>query len=244
MFESYLEQVHQLLKKVELKESEKIKRCATKICTTIENGGIVHIFGCGHSHILGEEFFYRAGGLAPVRVIFHEPLMLHEGAVTSSHNERKNDYAKIFMEKEDIQPQDVVIVVSTSGKNPVPIDVALIAKDRGAFVIGLTSSSYYKENSRHREGKLLYEVVDITLDNHIPKGDALMKHPSSSISFGSASTIIGAAILNSIFIETTNSLIEKGNHSPPVFISGNVEGADEHNNQLVEKYHKRISLLS
>jgi uncharacterized phosphosugar-binding protein len=94
-----------------------------------------------------------------------------------------------------------------------------------------------------RYGKLLYEVVDIALDNHIPKGDALMKHPSSSILFGSASTIIGTAILNSIFIETTNSLIEKGDQSPPVFISGNAEGADEHN-KLVEKYQKRISLLS
>ena len=105
------------------------------------NEGIVHVFGCGHSHMLGEEVFYRAGGLAPVRVIFHEPAMLHEGAVTSSAIERKNDYAVTFMKEEDIRPTDVVIVVSTSGKNPVPIDVALYAKQQGADVIGIGSSN-------------------------------------------------------------------------------------------------------
>lgn len=244
MFESYLKQVHQLLDQIQSEEAEKIEQSAQKIVDSIEQGGIVHIFGCGHSHILGEEFFYRAGGLAPIRAIFHEPLMLHEGAVTSSHNERKNDYASGFMDKEDIRSEDIVIVISTSGKNPVPIDAAMIAKERGAFVIGLTSSQYRHETSRHQNEKLLYQVVDLALDNHIPKGDALMKHPSSPISFGSASTIIGAAILNSIFIEVTNKLIENGYNPPPVFISGNVSGADEHNEQLVEKYRKRIPLFS
>jgi uncharacterized phosphosugar-binding protein len=244
MFESYLKQVHQLLEKIQSNETENIKQSAHKIAKSIDQGGIVHIFGCGHSHMLGEEFFYRAGGLAPVRAIFHEPLMLHEGAVSSSHNERKNNYATEFMDKEDIRPEDVVIIVSTSGKNPVPIDAAMIAKEKGAFVIGLTSSQYRHEASRHAKGKLLYQVVDLVLDNHIPKGDALMTHPSSPVSFGSASTIIGAAILNSVFIEVTNQLIENGHNPPPVFISGNVSGADEHNEQLVEKYQTRIPLLS
>jgi uncharacterized phosphosugar-binding protein len=244
MFESYLEHVHQLLDKVKQEEESNIIDAATKIADCIESGGIVHIFGCGHSHILGEELFYRAGGLAPVRVIFHEPLMLHEGAVSSSQNERENDYAHTFMDKEDIRHNDIVIVISTSGKNPVPVDVAMISKEKGAYVIGLTSSNYQFESSQHRSGKLLYQVVDLVLDNHIPKGDAMMKHSSSSVSFGSASTIVGAAILNSIFIEVTNLLIENGYNPPPVFISGNVNGADKHNEKIVKKYRDRIPLFS
>ncbi|WP_028777193.1 SIS domain-containing protein [Shimazuella kribbensis] len=244
MFETYLEHVHRLLDQVKREEETNIIDAATKIADCIDQGGIVHLFGCGHSHMLGEELFYRAGGLAPVRVIFHEPLMLHEGAVSSSQNERENDYAHTFMGKEDIRPHDVVIVISTSGKNPVPVDVAMISKEKGAYVIGLTSSQYQHELSRHHSGKLLCHVVDLVLDNHIPKGDAMMKHASSPVSFGSASTIVGAAILNSIFIEVTDLLIEKGYNPPPVFISGNINGADEHNEQIVKKYKDRIPLLS
>lgn len=244
MFTDYIKQIHALLETVEEQEGAKIKQAAQTIVDRIERGGIVHLFGCGHSHMLGEEVFYRAGGLAPVRVIFHEPLMLHEGAVTSSQIERKNHYAHQFMEKEDVRPEDVVIVISTSGKNPVPIDVALIAKEKGAYVIGLTSSAYAHEASRHEDGKLLYEVVDLVLDNHIPKGDATMQHPDSSLRFGSASTVIGATIINSVFIEVVSQLIERGHNPPPVFISGNVAGADEHNEKIVAKYRERIPLLS
>lgn len=244
MFETYIQQVQQLLKRVQHEGAENIKKAAKKVAQAISHEGIVHVFGCGHSHILGEEVFYRAGGLAPVRVIFHEPLMLHEGAVTSSSLERKNDYAKTFMENEEIRPEDVVIVISTSGKNPVPIDVSRYAKEQGAYVIGITSSSYRTEKSRHQSGKLLYQVVDLVLDNYIAKGDALIQHPNSPVAYGSASTVIGATIINSIMIEATTMLIEQGGTPPPVFISGNVSGADEHNQQLVNKYQKRIPLLS
>lgn len=244
MFTDYIKQVHTLLETVEKEEGKKIEQAAETIVERIERGGIVHVFGCGHSHMLGEEVFYRAGGLAPVRVIFHEPLMLHEGAVTSSQLERQNHYARQFMQKEDVRPDDVVIVASTSGKNPVPIDVALIAKERGAYVIGLTSSAYAQEQSRHIDGKLLYQVVDLVLDNHIPKGDATMQHPDSPLRFGSASTVIGATIINSVLIEVVARLIEQGHNPPPVFISGNVAGADEHNEKIVDQYRKRIPLFS
>ncbi|WP_073152600.1 SIS domain-containing protein [Seinonella peptonophila] len=244
MMSMYIQQIRKLLDRIEQEGAEAIRRGADKIASAIENGGIVQIFGCGHSHILGEEVFYRAGGLAPVRVIFHEPLMLHEGAVTSSQIERKNDYVDSFIEQEEIRPEDVVIVASTSGKNPVPIDVALSAKEKGAYVIGLTSSAYANEPSRHKSGKRLWEVVDLVLDNYVEKGDAMIQHPSSSIRYGSASTVIGATIIHSLMIEVTNRLIENGYNPPPVFISGNVEGADEHNQKLVEKYQERIPLLS
>src|SRR5690606_10328325 len=139
--------------------------------------------------------------LAPVHPILHEPLMLHKGALRSSELERQNDYAAKFMEQEDIAQEDVVIVISTSGKNPVPIDVAQIAKEHGAYVIGITSAAYAQETSRHKSGKRLYQCVDLVIDNHVPKGDALLQHPQVTVPFGSASTVLGSAILQGMFAE-------------------------------------------
>lgn len=244
MFSEYIQEIHALLDRVERDGKASIKKGAEMMAHSIASGGIVQLFGCGHSHILTEEVFYRAGGLAPVKAIFHEPLMLHQGAVTSSENERRNDYAQQFMKNQDIQENDVVIVISTSGKNPVPVDVAMLAKEKGAYVIGLTSSAYGQDLPRHKKGKLLCDVVDLVLDNYIQKGDAMMKHIDANVRFGSASTVIGATIINSLFIETVNLLVDQGVNPPPVFISGNVDGADKHNQKLVETYRKRIPLLS
>jgi uncharacterized phosphosugar-binding protein len=244
MFQTYLNDLQEKLEEVICKEGPFISQAAHKITNSILDGGIVHLFGCGHSHLLTEEVFYRAGGLAPIHPILVEPLMLHEGAVRSSQFERKSEFAKTFMEDQDIRPGEVVIVISTSGKNPVPIDVALIAKSKGAFVIGLTSVNYSKgQSSRHSSGKFLYEVVDLVIDNRADKGDASQVHEKVNVPFGPTSTVIGAAIINAIFAGVIGQLADLG-HEPPIFLSGNIEGADKHNARLVQKYADRIPLLA
>lgn len=187
--------------------------------------------------------FYRAGGLVPIKPILIEPLMLHEGAVRSSQLERKNNYAQTFMENQDICSKDVVIVLSTSGRNPVPIDVALYAKQKGAFVIGITSLEYSQSTpSRHISGKHLFEVVDLVINNFSVKGDAVLSCEKVKVPFAPTSTVIGAAILNSIFAHAI-VLMAESNYEPPIFLSGNMEGADQHNETLIEKYKSRIPLL-
>src|SRR5690625_684228 len=162
MIKKYFKKAERLLTNVLESQHQEMEGAAKKIGETIMNDGIVHLFGCGHSHILTEEVFYRAGGLVPIKPIFHEPLMLHEGAIRSSMIERKNSYAKKFMKEQDIRKNDIFIIVSTSGRNPVPIDTALIAKEKGAFLIGITSKKYSdSEDSRHHSGKRLYDVVDL-----------------------------------------------------------------------------------
>lgn len=213
------------------------------ISSCIQEDGIVHVFGCGHSHLLAEELFYRAGGLAPISPILIEDLMLHKGAVRSSQLEKDDDFAEVVMANMTIQPKDVVIVVSTSGRNPVPIDVAERARRKGAFVIGITSPRYAKSQpSRHKSGKFLYQSVDLVIDNHIEIGDTLMEHPSLDVPFGSGSTVIGTAIVNGIMVETINIMVDKG-INPPVLKSGNVDGAEEHNRRLVTHYKGRIPML-
>lgn len=244
MLHTYFEHIRRILNQVEEREAEAISKAAQKTAETIMEGGIIHLFGCGHSHILTEEVFYRAGGLVPIRPIFVEKLMLHEGAVRSSELERQNDLAASFMSEQDIRPGEVMFVLSTSGRNPVPIDTAQIARQKGAFTIGITSLEYSQSQpSRHVSGKHLFNSVDLAIDNYSVKGDAVLTHPGLPVPFTPTSTVIGAAILNGIFAEAIAVMIEQG-YEPPVYLSGNIDGADDHNRRLIERYRDRIPLLS
>jgi uncharacterized phosphosugar-binding protein len=244
MLNQYFARVKERIELVEKIEKEKMSAAAVKVAEAIKNGGIIQLFGCGHSHILTEEVFYRAGGLVPIKPILVEPLMLHEGALRSSYLERLNDYAGEFLKEQDIRPEDVVFVLSTSGRNPVPVDVAQAASERGAYVIGLTSFEYSQSHpSRHKSGKHLFNSVDLAIDNHSVKGDAILSYEKVSVPFAPTSTVVGAVILNAIFAEAIKILADQ-EIEPPVFLSGNIDGADDHNNKLVDKYKGRISLLS
>jgi uncharacterized phosphosugar-binding protein len=201
------------------------------------------MFGCGHSHILTEEVFYRAGGLVPVRPIFYEPLMLHEGAVLSSELERRNGLAASFMDDQDIRKGEVVFVLSTSGRNPVPVDAALAAKAKGAFTVGITSIEYsHSQPSRHISGRRLSDAVDLAIDNHAVIGDAVLTHERVKVPFTPTSTVVGAAILNAVLAQAIADLAERG-IEPPVYLSGNIDGAEAHNESLIAKYRERIPLL-
>jgi uncharacterized phosphosugar-binding protein len=244
MLQTYFDHIRRMLDQVQEREAEQIGRAARKTAETIMKGGIVHLFGCGHSHILTEEVFYRAGGLVPIHPIFVEKLMLHEGAVRSSELERRNGLAESFMNGQDIRPGEVMFVLSTSGRNPVPVDAAQIARQRGAFTIGITSLEYSQSQpSRHVSGKHLFNSVDLVIDNYSVKGDAVLTHPGLPVPFTPTSTVIGASILNGIFAQAIAMMMEQ-KFEPPVFLSGNIDGADEHNRRLIERYRDRIPLLS
>ncbi|MEK4909320.1 hypothetical protein CHI02_14560 [Niallia circulans] len=244
MLTNYFEKVSNLLQLVLEKEKAQLQLAAEKVADSIENDGIIQLFGCGHSHILTEEVFYRAGGLVPLKPILFEPLMLHEGAMHSSQLERKNDYAQNFIEEYEIKPNDIVFVLSTSGRNPVPVDVAQYAKEKGAFVIGITSLEYSQSQpSRHKSGSHLFNSVDLVINNHSAKGDAILSYDKVKVPFAPTSTVIGATILNSIFAEAIKIMADH-DFEPPVFLSGNIEGSDDHNEALVKKYEKRIPLLT
>lgn len=244
MISTYFDHIRSMLAQVEEQESNAMNQAAAKVAKSIGQDGIIHLFGCGHSHILTEEVFYRAGGLVPIRPIFVEKLMLHEGAVRSSELERQNGLGETFMKDQDIRPGEVMFVLSTSGRNPVPVDVALAAKAKGAVTVGITSLEYSQsQSSRHNSGKHLFNSVDIVIDNHAVPGDAVLRHPDVKVPFTPTSTVIGAAILNAILAKAVTLIAESG-MEPPVFLSGNIDGADDHNHALINKYKARIPLLS
>ncbi|MFZ4451391.1 SIS domain-containing protein [Salibacterium aidingense] len=239
----YIDHIQELLKAVKINQADTITQAVEHLAHTISNNGIIHVFGAGHSHILSEEVFYRAGGLVPVNPLLEESLMLHQGARQSSLNERKENYIFEFLEQVSFQSEDSLIVISTSGRNPVPIDVARYGKAKEMFVMGITSIEYSKSQpSRHESGDRLFDSVDLVLDNLSKKGDALLTHPRVPEPYAASSTVIGAVLIQSLFAGIIEKLADKG-ETPPVFLSGNVDGADEHNRRLIEKYKQRISLL-
>ncbi|MDR6224118.1 SIS domain-containing protein [Desmospora profundinema] len=243
MLDRFFDCVQGKLREVKENERDPMVEAGEVIADCVAVGGIVHLFGCGHSHLLAAEAFYRAGGLAPVHPIFVEDLMLHRGALRSSRLEREDGLAAELMKDVKIEQQDVMIVISTSGINPVPIEVARIAKDRGARVIGLTSRVYSSRvSTRHKEALRLLDVVDLVLDNHVDEGDAMLGVEGIPVRFGPSSTIVGACILHGVFAHAIQLLLERGT-VPPLFQSGNLPGSEEGNQRLIQRYADRIPLL-
>ncbi|MCD6449555.1 MAG: SIS domain-containing protein [Thermotogaceae bacterium] len=238
---SYCKEVEKVLDDILKYESEKIREVARYISGAIENDGVVIAFGTGHSHIMVEEMFYRAGGLVPVYPVLVGALMLHEGAARSSILERTPQMGRTIADYVNSSENDVVFVFSNSGVNAVPVEFAMSMRERGHRVFAVTSFQHSKMvQPRNPEGKKLMEVVDIAIDNHVPYGDASVK--IGNVKVAPLSTIAGAFIVNSIVVEVTK-IFEEGGRIPPVFVSANVENGDLHNEGLIRSYSRRIPIL-
>ncbi|MBY9079916.1 SIS domain-containing protein [Paenibacillus sp. HN-1] len=227
---------------VKAQEQGSIGTAAEWIAEVIAQGGLVHLFGCGHSHLLVEDLFYRAGGMVPVNAIFETSVMLHEGAVKSSKIERMQGYAEHILDNYTVVPGEVMIIISNSGINSLPVEMAQAAKTKGLKVIALCSSSYFTDPPRHPSGVRLAEIADLVIDNHLPHGDALVQIPSSTMKMSSGSTVVGSVILNMVMAGAAEKLVERG-IEPPVFVSGNIPGGAERNLGYIEQYRSRIKHL-
>ncbi|MDF2630668.1 MAG: hypothetical protein K0R39_4499 [Symbiobacteriaceae bacterium] len=242
--ETYFSEVQRLLTEVASTQGGPIQQAAERIAASIAAGGVVHLFGCGHSQMLTEEVFYRAGGLACVNPILDAGLALGGGAVKSSQFERMEGYGLAALSQQDLRAGEVMIVISTSGRNPVPVDVAQEARRRGLTVVALTSVAYSRSaKSRHSSGQVLCDVADVVIDTCGVPGDAVLELPGVAVKFSPVSTVIGAAVLNAVMARVVELLVERG-VEPPIFLSGNLDGADARNMALVERYRARAGRLS
>lgn len=235
----YALKIKEIIELVEEEQTKSIKEAAMLIAKSIKQDGLLHLFGCGHSHILVEEVFYRAGGLVPINPIFETSTMLHEGAVKSSKIERMQGYAVHILNNYTFKEGEVLILISNSGINCLPIEMAIEAKKKGLKIIALTSSSYLEHESRHPSGKKLYDLADIVIDTMLPYGDALVEVPDTQLKMSPGSTVIGAFLINMLMARVVEEL-QKLKVDPPIFVSGNVEGGMEYNQKYLEKYQGRI----
>lgn len=235
---NYIDRVQQLLSSINNLEHENMNKAAQIISTAIKNGGIVQLFGSGHSQLLAQESFYRAGGLVPVKPISIEPLMLHNGPISSSQNEKDASRMEEYWDQIQLNQNDVMIVISTSGRNYVPVDVAKRAKEMGIKVITMQSLEYSNQKSNHQTGNRLEYYADVVLNTRVPIGDGIIQN--EALQYGPVSTVVGATILNHVLVEVIQQL-QQGNENVPVFGSSNVEGKGSSNEYWVEKYKNRIN---
>jgi len=240
---AYLERVASMLEQLRREQLGRIEEAAGIVAAALRRDAIVHIFGTGHSHLLAEEALYRAGGLAAANAILDPGLMLRDGALASTRLERVSGYAEIVAGKYTLSPGDVLIVVSNSGVNAVPVEMATLAGDAGLTVIAICSLSYASATEPAAEvGRRLHDVADLTLDNLGEPGDAVVALDGGRVRGGPTSTVMGAAVLNAVFVEAAARLAADG-AEPPVYRSANMPGAAEHNRELVERYRARVKHL-
>lgn len=233
---TYLHEIRQLLDQVEETQIASIVRAGEIVAQALASGRTLWVFGSGHSHMMGEELFSRAGGLAGVQAVLEPSVMVHVDVWRSSELERQEGLAASMLQKYPLKPGDVLIVASNSGRNPLPIEAAMIAKERGLHVIALTSLTHSRSvASRHSSGKRLLDVADLVLDNGCPAGDAVLEVPGSKAKACGTSTVVGAAILNSVMAAAIGHLLELG-VTPPLLSSANLDGTDARNRELTKAH--------
>jgi uncharacterized phosphosugar-binding protein len=221
-------------------QAESLERAAQVLFTSFRAGGVFHVFGSGHSHALAEETYHRAGGLVPVNAIQEVFLTPLTPPRTSGQLERVPGLAKIILDDHDLRPGEVLMVISNSGINAVPVEVALEGKSRGLTVVALTSLRHSQGvPSRHPGGQRLFEIADIVLDNCGEPGDAAVHYEGFDGTVGPTSFLAGAYIINSLVCRVVELFVEQG-LTPPVYLSANVPGGDEHNQKLEARYRGRI----
>lgn len=229
--------------KLAFQQEEEITKAASILSHSLSTKGWIYTCGTGHSHLLAEEIFYRAGGFARVRPLLLPQLMLHESATGSTDEERKEGYAPILFQEYAITTNDVLFLSSNSGRNAVPIELASYAREKGAKVIVITNLAHSKSvTSRHASGLKLYQLGDVVLDNFGEIGDAALTLEGLDTPVGPTSTAIGTALLQAICVEATAQLLAQG-ITPEVFASSNSDHQASHNEALLEAYKPLVKML-
>ncbi|MGD2104698.1 MAG: SIS domain-containing protein, partial [Anaerolineae bacterium] len=234
--------IQELLDRIVDTQMDRIREAATIVADTVAGDGILYTFGTGHSHVIAEDVAYRAGGLAPVDAILEPSLTGHTQVVKSEYMERVEGMAEVILDYYRVSSEDALLVISNSGRNAAPIEMAQIGQAREIPVIAITSLAHSTgTTSRHSSGKKLYQVADVVIDNCVPKGDCTLHLEGMAQPIGPASGVTGMFIIHTIIVQAIQNLKERG-VEPPVFMSGNIDGSDEFNAPLLEAYEGRIKL--
>jgi uncharacterized phosphosugar-binding protein len=237
-FDHYLRAINELQMRVVESQRASLIQVAEKMAETTQRNQRIFLFGTGHSHLLAEEGFYRAGGLANVVPILSEHFMLHHLPELGSRLERTPGLAELILDRYVPVAGEMLFVFSNSGVNHLPVEITLRGQERGMFVVGISSLAYAQQAPLSDLGMRLDQAVDLALDNGGIPGDALLELPDFPWRVAPSSTVIGALLWNCLISETARLLLASGTE-PPIFVSINVQGAAEHNQALLKKWRPR-----
>ena len=252
--EDYLHKCRGLLAAVEA-QLPAVRQAADLFAQTILSGRMVHVFGSGHSRIMVEEMWPRYGsfpGFNPIvelSLTFHNLVVGANGQRQAMFLENVSGLAERILRNFDLSPQDSALIISSSGCNLVPIEMAEQFKRRGVRVVSIISRRHSEATpSKHPQGKKLQDFSDLTLDTGAPPGDAMVKIADLETPVSPGSTVGGAMVVNCIKAEVAERLTKAG--QPPKVLTGSaVVGAqkatelfesayDEHARRLAELYRR------
>jgi len=237
----YLDAVAQFLRAAR-DQQQAVSEAADVIAEAIAADRRVRVFGASHAGLLAQDLMYRAGGLAPIDAVLPAPLMLDVRPVTdTSVVERTPGLGRDLFTALDLAPGDVVLLISVSGRNPVVVEAAEVARERGAFVVALTSLTYSRSVAARGPARL-FERADLVIDLPGAVGDACVPVGAGDLLAGPTSSAVGAAILHGLCVEVATRLAARG-IDPPVYRSANLDGSEQANQRLVERYRGRVNYL-
>jgi len=238
---AYFDNLHEILRTIETTQRGAIEQGAVKLCEATLAKKNIFAFGCSHAGLVTLDLYYRTGGMMTINPVRAPGLNLDvDPATMTSQIERLPEYGVVIVDALPIGAGDVMIIHSVSGRNTVTIDVALRVKEKGAYVIALTNMNTSRfVSSRHPSGKNLYQVADLTIDNCGCVGDAALDIPGVPEKVAPTSTAVGAAIANAMMAQAVAKVVEAG-EVPPVFVSANLDGGDEHNQKMLAQYKDHI----
>lgn len=231
----YLSHALDLIGRLRNEEASNIVAAARLIADSLIAKRTVHVFGTGHSHMLAEELFYRAGGLVNVQPLLFEGLMLHSSAPLSTSLERLSGLAEALLLDHPIAAGDVVIVASNSGSNAVTSEFVQRVMADGVPVIALTSLNHATSPSaRATSFPRLHEMATVVIDNGGCVGDAAVDIEGIDKRVSATSTVVGSAILNAVMAEAIQLAVNEG-VIPDIYESSNTSSGDATNHQFTNR---------
>lgn len=234
----YFEKITAVLDKVQDTQADAINTASDWIAELFKKNGVLHLFGTGHSHLITEDLFFRAGGFAPINAILDINLTLHGGGALTREVklDRLEGYAQIILDNYDLRAGEIILIISRSGINPIIVDAALITKKMGLRVIGVTNMEQsLHSNSKHSSGKKLYELADLVIDTCTDVDDACIEIGKDLPKVSPQGTVVCCTILQSIMAAVAMQMVQDG-AIPPVWIGMNRPGGDEKITELRAKF--------
>ena len=242
MTDDFLGHLQAVLHEVRETQREAFAAAADQIAGTLQGGGLVHLFGSGHSVIPVMDAFPRYGGFVGFNPLMDPRLMwfsvLGPGGVRELlWLERTEGYIERFLSHEPISPGDTLIVFSHGGRNAAPVEAAMYAQDHGATVIAVTSKQNLSRPAEHSSGSRLAEIAELVIDTCVPVRDALVDVEGWPAPVAGASTIVACAVVGELVALVAERLAAKG-VTLPTFVSPTVPGASVQSNDHVFAEHQ------